>query len=196
VERIHSGRNLEISSDAGKIVIQDIAVALLLTKSLAGSQEISGVGAEKVDLTSNAGSVKVRGINCGDYKAFTNAGTLQLFDGNIEDKLEMHTNLGQCSAENCRAALLDMKSDGGTVNYRGFAPTQDSRFTTNLGTITLAFPPESIFELEARSNLGSVSVTHPSMNIKTQSQNLFVGQAGVGGAKIKAVTQMGSVRVS
>jgi Putative adhesin len=196
VERIHSGRNLDISSDAGKIIVRDVAVALLRTKSLAGAQELTGIGAENVDLTSNAGSVKVRGINCGSYKAFTNAGSLELSDGNIEGRLEMHTNIGQTVAENCRAAAIDMKSDGGTVNYRGIAPSQDSRFTNNLGTITVAFPPDANFELEARSNLGSVAVMRPPTFVQHQSQNAFIGQIGTGGVKIKATTQMGSVRIS
>jgi len=196
IENYSSGRRLNLSSGAGRITAQQVAAGSVLVRTSAGSIELSGIGAENIELESAAGIIRARGVNCGRYIARAQLGNLDLYDARIGRELEIMTTAGRVHAENITANGFRIETTTGTIFYRGTPPIHSSQVKSALGTIELLLLPGGSFNLDARSNVGNVSVGLPITTTYMSSRNSFNGIIGSAGPPLQLQTQVGSIRVA
>jgi len=192
VESYNSGRNITLNTTS----LQGVAAGLVKARSGAGMIELSGVGAEDLDLDSTAASIRARSINCGRYAANAVTGSLELYDATVEGDLTMKAGAGRIHSERVTAGSLHLEATTGSVFYRGGVPKAPSEVVSRVGSVNLVFAPGTGFNLEASSNLGTVDTVLPVTGLKYQNRNSFEGQVAGGGVPVRASSQVGSIRVT
>jgi DUF4097 and DUF4098 domain-containing protein YvlB len=196
VENYSSGRNITQNTTSGKLSLQGVAAGLVRARSGAGMIELSGVGAEDLDLDSTAASIRARSINCGRYAARAVTGSIELYDATVEGDLEMKAGAGRIHAERATAGSLHLEATTGSVFYRGGVPTAASEVVSRVGSVNMILTPGVGFNLEASSNLGTVDTALPVTGLKYQNRNAFDGQVAGGGAPVRVSSQVGSIKVT
>lgn len=196
VESYSSGRNITLTTTSGKLSLQGVAAGMVKARSGAGLIELSGVGAEELDLDSAAASIRARGVNCGRYGARAVTGSIELFEANVETDLELKAGAGRVYAEKIQAGSLHLEATTGSVFYRGTVPTAPSEVVSRVGSVQMVLAPGSGFNLEASSNVGSVETVLPVTNLKYQGRSSFEGQIAGGGAPLRVRSQVGSIKVA
>jgi len=196
IKNINGGRNLTIGTQSGRIIMQQITAGFLRARATTGILDLTALGADAIELETMAGNVQVRGVNCGRLAVNAATGSIELTDINADGVLQLKATAGRIQTNNIRAATLNIETTTGTIRYRGSAPTAPSTVQTGVGSTELIFAPGANFQLEARSNIGSVQVLLPVSQTFTTNQNWFRGQIGAGGPLLKVSSQVGSVRIS
>ncbi len=196
VESYSSGRNITLNTTSGKLSLQGVAAGLVKARSGAGMIELSGVGAEDLDLDSTAASIRARSINCGRYAARAVTGSLELYDATVEGDLEMKAGAGRIHSERVMAGSLHLEATTGSVFYRGGVPKAASEIVSRVGSVNMVLQPGAGFNLEASSSLGSVDTVLPVTNLKYQGRSAFEGQVAGGGAPVRVSSQVGSIKVT
>ncbi len=196
VENYNSGRNLTLSSSAGRIAIQQIAAGNVKIRTGAGTIELTGVGAESLELESAAGWIRARGINSARYVARAQLGSVDLYDARVERELQLSATAGRVQAQNITANTFQIETTTGMVFYRGTPPMHNSQVKSALGAIELFLLAGGSFNLDARSNVGSVAVNLPVTNTYSATRNVFSGVVGAGGPQLQVLTQVGSIHVA
>jgi hypothetical protein len=196
VENYNSGRTLRLSSNAGRIAAQQVAAGTVYVRTGAGAIELTGVGAENFDLESAAGMIRARGVNCARYIARAQMGSVDLYDARIERELIMTATAGRVQAENITSNGFQLETTTGTVFYRGTPPLYNSFVKSALGTVEMLLLAGGSFNLDARSNLGNVTVGLPLSSTYASSRNAFSGVVGAGGPQLQLQTQVGNIRVA
>lgn len=196
VENYSSGRNITLNTASGKLSLQGVAAGLVRAKSGAGLIELSGVGAEDLDLDSTAASIRARGINCGKYAAKAVTGSIELYEAKVEGDLELKAGAGRIHAERIQATSLHLEATTGSVFYRGNVPTAASEVISRVGSVQMVLAPGTGFNLEAASNVGTVDTNLPVTTMRAQSRNSFDGQIAGGGAPVRVSSQVGSIKVA
>ncbi len=196
IQNINGGRNLTIGTQSGRIAMQQITAGTLRARATTGALNLTALGADAIELETMAGSVQVRGVNCGRLAVNAATGSIELTDINVDGALQLKATAGRIQTNNIRAATFNIETTTGTIRFQGSAPTAPSTVQTGVGSTELIFAPGANFQLEARSNIGSVQVVLPVSNTFTTNQNYFRGQIGVGGPLLNVSSQVGSVRIS
>ncbi|HEX2911894.1 MAG TPA: DUF4097 family beta strand repeat-containing protein [Chloroflexia bacterium] len=196
IDGYNSGRNITLNTTSGKIALQSTAAGNIRVKSGAGSIQLTGIGAEALELESTAGMIRARGVNCGRYYASATTGSVDLYDANADQGVELKTTAGRVHADNVTTKGLRLEATTGSIYYRGSAPTAPSEVISGVGSVQLIFPQGAAFNLEARSNVGSVDTLLPVSAVTFQSRNAFQGQIAGGGAPLRVTSQVGSIRVA
>jgi DUF4097 and DUF4098 domain-containing protein YvlB len=195
IENYSSGRDVSIQTSSGQIRLNNVAAGKVHAKSLAGMMQLTGVGAEQVELETTAGGIRARGINGGRFAASATTGLVELVEASLEVGLEMKTGAGRIYVENVQPNAMKLEAATGAISYRGGVPKAPSDVSTGAGSIALQFAQGTGYNLDARSNLGVVEVHVPATAGGAQNRNYFAGQVGGGGAPIRVISQVGSVKV-
>jgi hypothetical protein len=196
IESYSSGRNITLNTTSGKLSLQGVAAGIVKARSGAGLIELSGVGAEELDLDSTAASIRARGVNCGRYTAKAVTGSIELYEATVENDLDLKAGAGRVHAENIQAGSLHLEATTGSVFYRGMVPTAPSEVISRVGSVQMVLNPGTGFNLEASSNVGTVETSLPVTNLKYQGRNSFEGQIAGGGAPLRVSSQVGSIKVT
>lgn len=195
-QNIYGGRNLTVSTSSGRVIMQQITAGILRARATTGNVDLTGIGAEGLELETVAGSIRVRGVNCGRLQATATTGSVELSDVNTDTTLQLKATAGRIQTSNVRAAAFNLETTTGAIRYQGQAPIAQSLVQTGMGSTDLIFAPGANFNLDARSNVGSVQVFLPMTSTTSNSRNWFRGQIGAGGPELNVISQVGSVRVS
>jgi hypothetical protein len=124
----------------------------------AGTLDISGVSG-RVNADTNAGTVAVASSHLADGSSLnTNAGTITVRQSTI-DGTRSRTNAGTITiTESVLQGNVAFSTDAGTIHFDGtLSPGSDCLFKTSVGTVDAILPPNSSFELTARTSMGTVS---------------------------------------
>ncbi|MEI6045574.1 MAG: DUF4097 family beta strand repeat-containing protein [Chloroflexota bacterium] len=196
IERYNCGRNLDLSSGAGRITLQQVAAGTIRTRTGAGTIELTGVGAETLELGSAAGMIRARSINCAHYTARAQLGSVDLYDARIEQELELSATAGQVHVENATTNSFRLESTTGMIFYRGTPPLYNSYAKSTLGAIELLLVSGGTFNLDLRSSVGTVNLGLPISTTYNSTRNAFSGVVGAGGPQLQVQTQVGNIRVA
>lgn len=196
VESYSSGRNITLNTTSGKLSLQGVAAGLVKAHSKVGLIELSGVGAEALDLDATAASIRARGINCDRYAARAVTGSIELYEAKVESDLEMKAGAGRIHAERVQAGSLHLEATTGSVFYRGNVPTAPSEIMSRVGSVQMVLASGTGFNLEAVSNVGTVDIALPVTNLKYQGRNNFEGQVAGGGSLVRVSSQVGSIKIA
>ncbi|MEO5936395.1 MAG: DUF4097 family beta strand repeat-containing protein [Terriglobales bacterium] len=109
----------------------------------------------------------------GSATARTGSGNIRL--RNVSGGLEAHTGSGNIDADG------DVK-----VGWQA---------TSGSGDINLRLPRNAAFDLDARSNSGSITVAHPVATQGAVKKNRVLGKVGAGGALVSLESGSGSIRI-
>ncbi len=196
IEDYNSGRDITLNTTSGRINLQTVAAGVIKARSGAGTLQLTGVGAEAVDLETTAGMIRTRGINCGRFAALAITGSVELLDATIEMGLQLKTGAGRILANNVRPAYFKLEAATGQISYQGAVPTEASEVNSGVGSVQLTFNPGAGFDLDAHSNIGAVDAYLPVTMSGFQNRTTFQGQIAGGGPPVKIASQIGSVRVA
>lgn len=105
----------------------------------AGTVDIEDIRGQ-INVNTNAGTIDVRRATLDHQSVLTtNAGTINIRDAYMKGQVGVHTNAG-------------------TVDFSGELDQQGHyRFDTNAGTVTISLPANASFELQAKTDLGTIN---------------------------------------
>jgi DUF4097 and DUF4098 domain-containing protein YvlB len=184
-----SGLNLamKVSSGTGEVTI-DHAGAGVAASSGTGSIHLTGIkGAAEV--STGTGEVKATGV-AGDLKIHTGTGSIVVEDSS-SGTIEARTGTGTIKLRGVKGALR-IHTGNGEISVEG-EPKASWELAAGNGGIGLRFPPAASFNLDARSQRGTVTV-----NRKTDgsiAKNHVQGKVGSGGPLVDAQTGSGHIQV-
>ncbi|HZS76372.1 MAG TPA: DUF4097 family beta strand repeat-containing protein [Ktedonobacteraceae bacterium] len=139
------------------------------------SIDITAPPQSDLELKTNAGTIQVNGIH-GECIISTDAGTIDALDVALRGNSRLKTNAGTITFS-------------GSINQFG-----SYLFVTDAGTIDLTLPENSSFQLNARTDVGSISTDFPvaiERNFPGAKARAMVGTAPYPELKVK--TDIGSI---
>jgi DUF4097 and DUF4098 domain-containing protein YvlB len=158
----------------------------------------SGSGDVKVDslkgtLVANTGSgnIKARDVG-GEVSANTGSGDVEIHQSAAGD-LRVQTGSGNIQLYGIKGGLR-ADAGSGDIHAEGEA-THDWRLGAGSGNITLRLPSQSSFDLDARTNSGTLNVHHDVRVQGTISKNHIQGKVGNGGVILEVHTGSGDIEI-
>jgi DUF4097 and DUF4098 domain-containing protein YvlB len=199
--RLHS------STGAGGQQISDLA-GLVRASTGSGSVKLNNIGGE-VHANTGSGSISVEDVKARTY-AQTGSGTIEAL--RIAGGFYGRTGAGDIRFEQTAPGEVDVQSGSGTIrlkNVRGRLQAGtgsggitaqgemagDWRLHTGSGSVQIELPKGAKFDIDARSNSGSVTVDHPVTVQGTLRRNHVEGAVNGGGTKLDISTASGSIHV-
>jgi DUF4097 and DUF4098 domain-containing protein YvlB len=154
------------------------------------------------------GAVHLNGIK-GAAEAETGTGVVQATG--VAGDLKIHTGTGAISVEASSSSAIEARTGTGTVKLRDVRgslrihtgtgqisvegePKSTWELAAGNGEIGLRFPPAASFNLDARSQHGTVTVNRKTIDGST-TKNRVQGKVGSGGPTVDAQTGSGHIQV-
>jgi DUF4097 and DUF4098 domain-containing protein YvlB len=147
---VRDGGDIEVETDFGSLVLQDITAESLVAHSDSG-----GIQAERItldgalDLETSFGSVTVQDAEAERIKAHSNSGEIRVEDAALDGALDLETNYGDVKANGIRASSYRLVSDSGGLTLNGCRGILDLH--TDFGSIEVRDCTEALLSLETDS---------------------------------------------
>lgn len=177
-------RNVSVSYEI--VVPPDTTVR---SQTGSGRQRVEGVRGS-VEATTGSGRVTVSNV-AGDVTAETGSGRIELTM--IGGDTDAETGSGRIRIDGLRAALA-ARTGSGSISAVG-APDGDWSLRTGSGSVTVDFPDDARFELDARSGSGRVETDHPVTVTGTIDRRSLRGTVRGGGPSVVIRTGSGRITV-
>ena len=221
--RSRAGRNVEervrqieaappVQQDGGAIrighvadpeLLRDISISydivapadiLLVAQTGSGDQRIEGVRGP-VAANTGSGGITLRNIQM-DVSVATGSGNIR--GENVGGSFEGRTGSGSIQIDSISGAVR-VRTAAGDIRLDG-RPGGNWDVDTTAGSIHVRVPPDSRFELDARTTAGSVRVDAPVALVQSSSRRAGAGMrvrgtAGGGGPRVEISTLAGSIQI-
>jgi DUF4097 and DUF4098 domain-containing protein YvlB len=166
--------SVDAHTNSGKVTLERVtAQGDVIVKSDFGEISVISTVAERYDLHTNSGKIQAEGVQ-GKVKAHSDFGDLVL------------------SGEK---AVLDASTNSGSVTFSGTLGEGVSVLESDFGDITVNLPEGSEFNMDLKTDFGSVQSDFPLTTNQAESSRL-VGKVGAGGPTLKASTNNGNIKVN
>jgi DUF4097 and DUF4098 domain-containing protein YvlB len=192
------GTRIIAKSISGSISARDINGGLTL-ETVSGNVRIANA-ARTVAARSISGSIEIADTKIdGALEAGTISGSVRLRNMSARN-VDLNTVSGELELDNITSDRVGGKSISGTILFRGdLQPNSRYELTSHSGSIRLAIPPSSGFEVEASSFSGSINTDIPiTMNGDQPGRRGrgLRGRAGGGGAILDLTTFSGTINIT
>jgi DUF4097 and DUF4098 domain-containing protein YvlB len=173
---------------SGNITIERITAD---TRISSGSGDLK-INSVKGVLYCDTGSGNVRAQEiAGDVVASAGSGNIEVQQSGGSAKAE--TGSGNIRLSGVKGGLR-AQAGSGDIHVQG-EPTSDWRLGSGSGNISLKIPPQSSFNIDARTSSGSLAVHHPVTMQGSASRNHLQGKSGNGGVLLDLHTGSGDIEV-
>ena len=192
------GTRIIAKSISGNIQARDINGGLTL-ETVSGSVRIVSA-ARTATGRSISGDIEIVDTKIdGPLEAGTISGTVRLRNMSARS-IALNTVSGDLDLDNITADRVGGQAISGTITFRGdLQPNSRYEFTSHSGSIRLAIPPSSGFQIEASSFSGSINTDIPVTMGGAQPGRRgrgLRGTAGGGGATLDLTTFSGSISIT
>lgn len=173
---------------SGNITIERITAD---TRISSGSGDLK-INSVKGVLYCDTGSGNVRAQEiAGDVIASAGSGNIEVQQSGGSAKAE--TGSGTIRLSGVKGGLR-AQAGSGDIHVQG-EPTSDWRLGSGSGNISLKIPPQSSFNIDARTSSGSLTVHHPITMQGSASRSHLQGKSGNGGVLLDLHTGSGDIEV-
>lgn len=178
-------------SNSGGVVVNEVGGDVQAT-SLTDNVTITNVRG-RVVVSAISGNVVLRNVEEG---ARVNAvsGSVNISDS--KGRIEITTTSDNIILTNLDSRDVTAKTTSGNVQFTGKIHDDGHyEFESFNGEVVLVLPPDSNFNLYAKTHNGSVNTEFPLQLTRTTGGSIMSGTVGKGGAEIRAGSFSGSVRI-
>jgi hypothetical protein len=181
----------DVRTGSGRIALGRLAGAVT-TETGSGSIEVLGAG-EGLDARTGSGSIRARDL-AGPVRASTGSGRIEVSYAGAGDG-HFSSGSGSVTVSGLEGGLR-VQTGSGTVSVEG-RPAADWDLHAGSGRIAVRLPADAVFTLDARSNSGSVSTSHPitAGGSGPPGRNRLQGDVRGGGPRVVLSTGSGAIRV-
>jgi hypothetical protein len=197
------GGTIRIGHGEDRELLRDISISydivapadiLLVAQTGSGDQRIEGVRGP-VAATTGSGGITLRNIQM-DVRAATGAGDIRT--ENVGGSFEGRTGSGSIEIDGIGGAMR-ARTAAGDIRVDG-RPGGNWDVDSTAGSIHIRVPPDSRFELDARTTAGSVRVDAPVTMVQSSARRAgsamrVRGTAGGGGPRLEISTLAGSIQI-
>lgn len=177
------------SSGSGHLKISDIG-GTVDADTGSGHIELSGIKGT-VTAETGSGHITANGVP-GPFAASTGSGSVTA-NLSVPGSVEITTGSGGVEVEGARGSVR-ISTGSGSIQVNG-EPTENWSLRTGSGGIDVRVPPNSAFELAARSHSGTVRTSHPVTVLGTVKRNELHGPVRGGGPTLQLETGSGSITI-
>ncbi|MFN0088462.1 MAG: DUF4097 family beta strand repeat-containing protein [Blastocatellia bacterium] len=202
--------DITASAQSGSVRLEKIG-GRAVVRSLSGGITINDIGgdvqaqtlSDSVTVTSARGYVSASSVSggvalrnvAGGARAISVSGSVELTD--VKGRVEARTTSGGIRLANVESRNLSAKATSGEVRFTG-PLFEDGHYELESfsGNVILILPPDSQFNLGARSHGGSIKTDFPvtlGQGPAVSARGTLTGVVGKGGAEVRASTFSGSV---
>jgi putative adhesin len=147
----------------------------------------------RLNLETVNGAVDVRGT-AGDLTAGTTNGAVSVTG--VNGKIHLETTNGAISAVDAAGSVVAETTNGGIdVDLKQVPRSEDMRFSTTNGGITLKLPPDVRASISASTTNGRVSTDLPIQVHGKESKHRLDGDLNGGGGRLELSTTNGSIQL-
>lgn len=147
----------------------------------------------RLDLDTSGGSIRIEGLRHAPVDANTSGGSITV-DGS-RAPIVIHTSGGSIRVGHV-GDTLRARTSGGSVRVSEVASSAGAvEVSTAGGSIRVGVDPAARFDIDASTSGGSVSVDELALSVTHRSRTHVAGTLNGGGARLKASTSGGSVRI-
>ena len=184
--------DLQVRTDFGKLVLQDITADSLTARSSSGSIQVEGGTLDgALDVETSFGDVTVTGVRATSYRLASSSGDLTL-DG-CSGPLDLQTGFGNIEVRNGAEAQLALKTSSGEIRFSGSLDTQgEHRVESDFGSVRLVLPTDAAFDLDAETGFGAIDSELP-VTVSQFEEKHMVGEVNGGGPLLRIRTSSGNV---
>jgi DUF4097 and DUF4098 domain-containing protein YvlB len=147
---LSDGGDLEVETNFGKLVLQNITADSLVARSDSGDIQMEeGTLAGVLDLRTNFGSVIVRDVGAERLTAHSDSGKIQAEEITLDGDLDLETNFGDVMAESVVATSYRLRSGSGGLTLDGCGGSLDLQ--TDFGGIEVQNARDAALMLKTNS---------------------------------------------
>lgn len=210
VRAIQVRDDITASAQSGSVRLEKIG-GRAVARSMSGGITINDIGgdvqaqtlSDSVTVTNARGHVSANSVSSnvtlrnvtGGARAITVSGSVELTD--VKGRIEAGTTSGGVRLTNVESRDLSAKATSGEVRFVGpLFEDGHYEFESFSSNVILILPPDSQFNVSARSHSGSISTDFPvtlGQGTAVSSRGMLTGVVGKGGAEVRAATFSGSV---
>lgn len=188
--KVPSQSKLTVFTDAGPVKVKDLE-STMIVRTDAGGIRLDGVSGD-ADLNTGSGTIRVEEFS-GILDAGTDAGSVNV--SNCEGEFSVSTGVGGIDFDDVEGTFR-VRSEVGTIDFAGsITGGQDNSFRNGVGSIDLTLYDVADLFIDAKSNLGSVSIS-PRPKSTEWGEHFLTTTIGEGTAKVRLRTDLGSISVA
>lgn len=182
--------SLMLNAGAGSIRIEELESSIK-ARTGAGAIFAEAVSGD-AELFSGSGSIRVDDFT-GKLDASSDAGSIHVEDSDGE--FYLGNGVGEVNVYNC-SGKFRITTSIGAINFAGAVTDgNDNLIRTDIGTIDATLYEVEDIEIDAASDLGSVTVT-PLPPIMVHEEHSFEYTIGTGEIELKLRSRMGDIRIT
>ncbi len=174
--KLAEGVKIEAKPSGDKLSVKVSKPAELKKRSLAVNFKITAPKQLKLDCSTNVGTLNISSMN---------------------DRISASTNVGSIF---CKEVVkdIDLTSNVGSIEVSCAETAEAARnasITTNVGSIEFTAPAQLSAQVDASTNVGSVSTAKPITIVGKVGKSLK-GTIGAGEGKVRLKTNVGSIKIN
>lgn len=173
-----------------------------------GDLVLAGIGG-RVDAKTGSGDITAGAVH-GGFDAKTGSGDVRAKD--VAGEIAVSTGSGDVEIGQSAPGSVHVSAASGDVRLRGVqgalrvdtasggivvqgTPTGEWQLSSASGEITLDLPQTAGFDVDARSNSGTIESKHPVTMTGTSERHALAGKVRGGGPLVKLHTSSGNIRI-
>ncbi len=182
---------IRTESENGSINISDLKGEKAILRTENGKILIRDIEFEKIDGETENGRIDIRNVKVETLEAITENGSLVLEDIKA-DEIKAETENGRISCD-CDASKQKLKTEHGNIVVG--VSGGDTTVFTEVGSIKIKVSEETKAIIEAKVGMGSIRHSGKTVESREGYRKIIVNEDGIEEAKIRAETDMGSIKI-
>ena len=180
----------EVKSGSGSVTVGRVGGNVVVST---GSGSIKVEGAAGLEASTGSGSIHAESV-AGPTKATSGSGRITIAQAGKGDVNVSASSGGITLTGVAGAARVNSSSGSIAINGR---PSGPWTLHTSSGGITMTVPPDAAFDLDARTNSGSIDSVHPvTMEVTGKvDKRRITGKVRGGGPLVKVSCSSGNIRI-
>ncbi len=177
----------------GEIEVTDVRAAELTVSTQNGAVDLRGGEVAGLVVIEDAfGEVTVAAVAAAGMRVTAQRGAVTL--DQPRGAIQVDGGFGAIDITGAQAARLDLTTSNGAIGFSGtLDPAADHRVRTEFGSVTLALPPDSRFDVDLRSDFGAVVSDLPITITGAVDAEARAGSLNGGGRRLEVSTRNGDI---
>ena len=182
---------IKAKSENGAITLSGLKGEEIILKTENGKLVMKDLEFKKIDGKNERGRIDIKNTKVGTLEVFTENGCLVLDEIEAND-LKAETENGHICC-NCEANRQELKTERGSIGVR--VSKGENIITTEMGSIKIKVSENTKADIEAKVGIGRIKCPGRTIEEKNGYKKIIMNEEGTGLVKIKAETDMGSIKI-
>jgi DUF4097 and DUF4098 domain-containing protein YvlB len=185
---------VSLKSDYGDIDFSAGSAGVMNVNTSSGRiNGIDTVITGEIKAHSDHGDVEVRKVAAASYDLSSSSGSVTLTDA--KGHVRAQSDYGDIRVVG-EQVVADFSTSSGSIEFTGSLGAEDSRMTTDYGSVRVTLPADAAFQFDLRTDFGNVRSTFAATLDSSNTSTHLTGKVGAGGPKLTVHTSSGDIALT